>query len=223
MAYKLKKPKNDSQDEDWMVTYADAVTLLLCFMVLLISVSEPKDAEFKKIQAAFMKAVESQIENPFTDLYNDIQSMISENMLEGMMSVEETEDGLVVEIASSSFYEPGSATFKPEAIPVLIDLAVLLEEFDYEDYLIEVEGHTDDVPMSGDNPVFPTNWELSAGRASQVARFFEQENLEHERLRVKAFADTEPKVPNLDERGEPIPENREINRRIAIKVERVTD
>ncbi len=220
---KINKRRKQKDDEDWMTTYADAVTLLLCFLVLLISVSEPKEAEFKQVQAAFLKAVESEIESPFTDLYNDIQSMISENRLESMMSVEETENGLIVEIASSSFYEPGSATFRDIAIPVLLDLAILLEDFDYEDYIIEVEGHTDDSPMSGKNVAFPTNWELSAGRASRVVRFFTEENLSHERMRVKAFADTVPKVPNLDDSGMPIPENREINRRIAIKVERNTD
>ncbi len=219
MAYKPKKNKAGGVEEDWMTTYADAITLLLCFFVLLISVSEPKEGEFKKIRKAFMQAVEVEIEEPFEELAMDIQSMISENALDESMSVEETERGLVVEIASSSFYESGSAEFKPLAIPVLLDLTLILETFDYEDYMIEVEGHTDDVPMSGQGQ-FPTNWELSAGRATRVVRFFIEEELEKDLMRARAYADTEPKVPNRDDAGNAIPENQELNRRIAIRVER---
>ncbi len=222
MAYQQKKSKASGDEDDWMTTYADAITLILCFLVLLVSVSEPKEQEFSQLRAAFMEANESEIDEPFTDLYNDVQTLIAENMLEEVMSVEETETGLIVEISSSSFYESGSAEFTQAAVPVLLDLAFLLEDFDYEDYVIEVEGHTDNVPIRG-STLFPSNWELSAGRASRVVRFFIDEELEKQRMRVKAFGDTRPKVPNEDENGNPIAENQSLNRRIAIIVDRKTD
>lgn len=223
MPYKKKATGGGgSGEDDWLTTYADAITLLLCFFVLLISVSEPDEGEFKKVRKAFMQAVEVVEEEPMAELAEDISQMISENMLGEMMSVEETEKGLIVEIASSSFYESGSAEFKELAIPVLLDLTLLLEQFDVEDYTIEVEGHTDDVPMSGKG-AYPTNWELSAARATRVVRFFIEEKLDKQLMRARAYADTEPKVPNLDEFGNPIPENRELNRRIAIRIERRTD
>jgi chemotaxis protein MotB len=213
-----RKPKEDSAD-DWMTTYADALTLLLCFMILLISISEPKEAEYNQIRKAFMETTKSEISNPFTDLFIDMQNMISNQSLEQIMSVEETEKGIVVEIASSSFYKPGSVEFKPLAVPILLDIALILQDFSYEDYVIQVEGHTDDSPTNGSG-LLATNWELSAGRAARVVRFFIEETLDKERMRVKAYADTRPKVPNRDENGNPIPENREINRRIVIEVER---
>lgn len=216
----IKKVKSgNNEGDDWLATYADAMTLLLCFMVLLISISEPKEAEYNQIRKAFMETTKSEISDPFTDLFMDVQSMIAQQSLEQIMSVEETETGIVVEIASSSFYKPGSVEFKPLAIPILLDIALILQDFHYEDYVIQVEGHTDDTPMNGTGAI-PTNWELSAGRAARVVRFFINEELEKDRMRLKAFADTKPKVPNRDERGNPIPQNREINRRIVIEVER---
>ncbi len=214
-----KKRKVSDEDEDWMTTFSDVVTLLLCFFVILISISEPKQSELEKVRAMFMSAfVEHEIESPFTDLMEQVESLIEERELEQEMSVEETEKGLMLELSSSSFYESGSAEFREEAIPILMDLVVLLNDFDYEDYLVEVEGHTDDVPIS--TARFPSNWELSAGRATRIVRFFIDEGQEREKMRAAGFAEVEAKVPNLDEFGNPIPENRELNRRVVVRIER---
>jgi len=216
---KKKPPPPQEADEDWMTTYSDVVTLLLCFFVILISVSEPKQSELEKVRAQFMSAfVESEVESPFTQLREQVETMIEEQQIEQDMSVEETDKGLVLELSSASFYEPGSAEFRKEALPVLQGLATILNDFDYEDYLVEVEGHTDDVPIK--TAKFPSNWELSAARAASVVRYFIDGGQEKEKMRVAGFADVEPKVPNIDEFGNPIPENRELNRRITIRVER---
>ncbi len=216
--FKKKKP-DEGLDEEWMTTFCDVISLLLCFFVILLSVSEPKQSELEKVRAQFMSAfVESDVASPFTELMQKIEVMIQEQQMDSEMSVEETDKGLVLELSSGSFYKPGSAEFRDEAIPVLKDVALILNDFDYEDYLVEVEGHTDDVPIH--TQVFPSNWELSSARASGVVRFFIDQGQEKEKMRVSGFADVEPKVPNIDEFGNPIPENRALNRRIAIRVER---
>ena len=216
--FKKKKP-DEGVDEEWMTTFCDVISLLLCFFVILLSVSEPKQSELEKVRAQFMSAfVESEVESPFTELMQQVEMMIQEQQMESEISVEETDKGLVLELSSGSFFKPGSAEFQEEAIPVLKDLATILNDFDYEDYLVIVEGHTDDVPIK--TAKFPSNWELSSARASSAVRFFIDEGQEKEKMRVSGFAEVEPKVPNLDEFGNPIPENRELNRRIAIRVER---
>jgi chemotaxis protein MotB len=220
MAYKKSSKNSVTVEEDWMVTYADAITLLLCFFVLLLSIMEPKKEKFETMRSAFAEAVDGKAEQPFTDLTSDIQSMIQEKMMEDSMSVEQTERGMIIELSSGAFYATGSAEFKDDAIPMLMDLVDMIKDFNYDEYRIDVEGHTDDVPMSGKDRAFPTNWELSSGRASRVVRFFIEEGLEEQRMKVLSYADTKPKVPNLDEEGNPIPENRELNRRIAIVIER---
>ncbi len=219
MTYKkLKNTSSGEGEDDWLVTYSDAVTLVLCFFVLLISISEPNVAKFEQVKEQFSEEKKDK-SKPFEELSQEMQAMISENMLDETISVEQTERGIIVEISSSSFFEKGNAQFKPRAVPILLDMAAILEDFDYDDYLIEVEGHTDDTPLSGAGQ-FPSNWELSGARASGVVRFFIDEGLSKERMRVKAYADITPRVPNIDEEGNPIEENREINRRIAIKIER---
>jgi chemotaxis protein MotB len=218
MAFHNRHKKKQEEDEAWLMTYADTITLLMAFFIILLTLSEPKQERIEALGAVLSEAMDSEISQPFTDLNQNIQMMIVENMMEESMSVEETNRGLVIEIASSSFYESGSAEFKKDAIPVLLDLATLLAEFDYEDYTIKVAGHTDDSPIN--STLFPSNWELSAGRATRVIRFFIEEGIDSKRLSVEAFAETKPKVPNLDDKGNPVPENRELNRRIQIAVER---
>ena len=218
-AYKKLNQTSNESEEDWLVTYSDAVTLILCFFVLLISISEPNKEKFEQIKEQLSEQLKEDVSKPFEELSQDIQAMISEQMLDETVSVEETERGIIIEISASSFFESGKAQFKAKAVPILLDISAILQDFDYEDYLIEVEGHTDDVPLKGSGQ-FPSNWELSGARASGVVRFFIEEGLQKERMRAKAFADTQPKVPNIDEESNPIEENREINRRIAIKIER---
>jgi chemotaxis protein MotB len=75
------------------------------------------------------------------------------------------------------------------------------------------------MPIRSDR--FPTNWELSAARAARIVRFFGENQVEKNRLKASGFADTKPKVPNLDDQGRPIAENRATNRRIEVKVERM--
>ena len=85
-------------------------------------------------------------------------------------------------------------------------------------YSIDIEGHTDDAPIS--TPQFPSNWELSSARASAVARFLIGRGIKPERISVIGYADTKPKVPNRNAAGNPIPENRQENRRVMVRVER---
>lgn len=214
-----KKSHHEEAEENWLMSYADMITLLLCFFVILLSVSEPKTSEMEKIRAQFKSSfVKEIVETPFITLKQKLEAMIEQQQAESDISVEETDRGLVLELSSGSFFEPGSADFRPEATPVLNELTEILNQFDYEDYLVIVEGHTDDVPIK--NARFPSNWELSSGRASSVVRFFLDHGQEKEKMRVSGLADVQPKVPNLDEFGNPVPENRELNRRIAIRVER---
>lgn len=221
MPLKLKVKTKDEDTEAWLVTYADAVTLVLCFFILLFSVSEPKDSEFKKISEAFKAAgfIEQEQSDPFETLREELEIMIENNALEKVMSVEESDDGITLELSSSSFYHSGSSKFRREAIPILQQVADVLRDFDYDAYEIHVDGHTDDVPIRSER--YPSNWELSAGRATNIVRFFIADGLTRELMQATGHADTEPKVPNLDEDGNPIPANRELNRRVTVRVERV--
>ncbi len=219
----LKPPKKEEENsEAWLITYADAVTLVLCFFILLFSVSEPKPSAYKQIADSFAAARFTQEEeqsDPMDNVQQELEIMVENNALEQVMSVEETEDGIQLELSSSSFYHSGSAKFKREAVPILLQVADVLRDFNFDAYEIQVQGHTDDVPMR--SKMFASNWELSAARATNIVRFLIANDLKPELMQATGYADTRPKVPNLNVDGNPIAANRKLNRRIVIQIERV--
>lgn len=217
------KKKEHHEDESWLLTYADFITLLMCFFVIILSMSEPKQADIELLQDALeeFKTKTTDKAKPFNDLFDKLQKVVDEMQMEEAISIEKTNRGVLLELSASSFYDPGSANFRKEAIPVLEKMATTLAAFDYEDYLCQIDGHTDDAPIQ--TPQFPSNWELSAVRATTVIRFLIDHGMEKDKMRSAGYADVLPKVPNLDEFGNPIDENRELNRRVVIKVERKLD
>lgn len=216
--------KHEEAEENWLISYADMITLLLCFFVIILSVSEPKKEQLEAVSESFqegVKAEKKQQQDVMDELKQDIETMIVDDALEEAMSVAETEKGLVIDLSTAAFYESGSATIREDAIPYLSRMTDILKTFDLDEKLIYVTGHTDDAPIH--TKEFPSNWELSAVRATRIIRFFTDKGMDHLLMRSGGFADTEPKVPNLDEFGNPIPENRELNRRISIKIEAVPE
>ena len=123
-------------------------------------------------------------------------------------------------MASESFFKPGTAELNPDKAPALAEMAAAMKKADYLDCRIVVEGHTSDVPPAN-TALYPSNWEFSAARAARLARFFVEQGLAPNMIEAAGYADTQPEVPNLDESGKPIPDNRTKNDRIVIKFERV--
>lgn len=216
----LPKPKpHEEAEENWLMSYADMITLLLCFFLILLSVSQPKQSEMEALSKKFSSAVSDvEIKTPFTDLMTSFQQVVETNNLEQVISVEETDDGIMLELSSSSFYKPGSAEFQDWAKPILDEIAAALNNFDYRDYIVKIEGHTDDSPIH--TAQFPSNWELSAVRATTLVRYFIDQGQESEKLMAQGYAATMPKVPNRDELNNPIPANQALNRRVVIRIER---
>ncbi|MFO1242896.1 MAG: flagellar motor protein MotB [Rickettsiales bacterium] len=216
------KKKHEEAEENWLISYADMITLLLCFFVILLSVSEPKKEQLEAVSEAMKQAIndakkEEKKQDPMEDLKQDLETMIVDDALEEAMSVAETEKGIVIDLSTAAFYESGSATIRKDAEPYLQRMTEILKKFDLDEHLINVIGHTDDAPIH--TAEFPSNWELSAVRATRIVRFFADNGIDHHILRSSGFADTEPKWRNLDDLGNPIEENRERNRRITIKIE----
>jgi len=205
------------QEDDWMTTYGDMVTLLLGFFILLASISKVDMALFEQVQAGMAKGMgKRDIETPIENLKQEMKQILVQMNVDDVSSVGSDTSGVVIEFASSSFFEPGSAALREEALPVLRRVADTLNADIYKSFQVEVQGHTDDTPIH--TPQFPSNWELSAERATGVVRFFIADQMVPARLRAVGLADVAPKVPNLDPFGNPLPANREINRRIVIRV-----
>ncbi|MCI5048867.1 MAG: OmpA family protein [Rickettsiales bacterium] len=216
-----RKKEDDFNPDEWLITYADAVTLILCFFILMFSVSKPDPDAFKKLAESMQAAGFESEENlePHDMLAEEMEILIESSTLEETMSVEQTDKGVTLELSSGAFYHGGSAKFSREAIPILKQVAQVLADFDFDAYEIQVDGHTDDVPIKSNK--FPSNWELSAARAANIVRFFIAYGITPEIMRAAGYAETRPKVPNKDANGNGIPRNRELNRRIIVRVERV--
>lgn len=242
-----------SHADDWLMTYADMITLLLCFFIVFLSMSVPKkapEAQVQKPQVAEETARPPTIMQGNLPLHGMKVATFRTQFLEEEEPKEETpppkpepvvekrveaqpappppvkkEEGpkgdriTTLEMNSATFFDVGSATLSEGGQEVLNGVTETLVSDQYRDYVITIEGHTDDAPIS--TPQFPSNWELSTARAAAVVHYFLKQGIPPQRLRAAGYADTFPKVPNRDEAGNPIPENQAANRRVVIKLEKI--
>jgi len=212
-----KKQEAKEESEDWLTTYADAITLLMAFFVMLLTFAEFDIPAYEELSSALASNIGGRDEQSKTQsLKIDAQDIIYEAQADQVVSVGSDDKGVTIELQSNAFFKPASAEIVAAAIPVLEKLADTLASPNYELYNIVVEGHTDDSKIR--TAKFPSNWELSSARASTVVRMFEKNNVARERLQATGYADIRPKVPNLDLEGKPIPENRATNRRVVLRL-----
>ncbi len=214
----MKKKPEEPLDEGWMATYGDMVTLLLCFFVMMATVSKPDLALFEQIQASMNNALGNKNnERPLQLMKADLEDDIKSTDISDKMSLGSDSQGLVLELDGDTFFTQGSAELSSKAISVLKRISATLLSERYKNFKFSIEGHTSDEKFS--SPQFPSNWELSSARASTVVRFLEERGIPRVRMQAVGLYDVSPKYPNLDVYGEPIPNNRKRNRRVVIHIE----
>ncbi|OHC73900.1 MAG: hypothetical protein A3G18_09880 [Rhodospirillales bacterium RIFCSPLOWO2_12_FULL_58_28] len=204
--------------EDWLLTYSDTVTLLMTFFVMMLSFANFDVPAMQEASDAIAKEIggkEGEV-NPTKQMKMDLQDMVTDMQADQAIKVTTDGRGVVLELASSAFYKPGSADIREEAVPVLVQVAEMLTAPRYRLFMIDIEGHTDDDPIS--TARYPSNWELSANRAAGVVRLFIKEKMDAERLSASGYAETRPKFPNRDAEGNAIPENQADNRRVLARI-----
>lgn len=218
----LQPPKRPEEPtDDWLFTYADLVTLLFAFFVLLFAISSLEKKDLGRISSALKERgfVEAELahEDPYMEATKELELSLGASGFDQYMTVSRKDGTIEIELAATSFYMPGSAKFTKSAVPMLDAITpVLTQLVELGTTVVEVEGHTDDSPIS--TAQFPSNWELSSARASNAVRFFIARGLPANKLRAVGYADTQPKAENHDRTGAPIPANQELNRRVVIKV-----
>lgn len=213
-----------------MATFADMVTLLLCFFVLLLSFANNDLAKFKELLGSIREAFGVKVERKEADYLSLIPSDVerkevkmdsNDKKLLGLVlrikallneddttrkstGVKADQDGALVTTDTASLFEPGTARLKPGADRVLDKVISILKEHNYN---LVVRGHTDNIEKP--SPKYPTNWELSAARAASALRYIiEKGGIAPKRLKAVGYADTQPLVKN------DTPENRKKNRRL---------
>jgi chemotaxis protein MotB len=223
--------------ERWLISYADLITLLFAFFVVMYAISIVNEGKYQVLSDALGDAfggrgaatqVNTNVEPvlPLSHIINrkrneaarreqermgvmarELSATLLPLVKSGQVRVTQNARGVSVEINASVLFEQGQAVLDPEAREVLGAVAGLLRD---DTHRIEVEGHTDDVPIA--SPVYPSNWELSTARAASVVRLFIDNGLPPARLSAIGFADTRPVAPNTEAAGQT------RNRRVAVTI-----
>ena len=220
-----KPPEDPPGDEGlppWMATFADMVTLLLCFFVLLLSFAQQSEEKFRdalgSLKGAFgvreVRAVSDEMaqfntsseatEKMASSISHDQRLLLSvvmrvKSMLEKLdvklkegAGVSADRDGVVFRASSAALFKENTAELKPEAAKVLDAVVKILKDYKLN---IVVRGHTDDRPIH--TAKYPSNWELSAARAAVALDYLiNKGGIEINRAKAVGYADTRPEVPN---------------------------
>ncbi len=205
------------EDEGWLITYADTITNLMALFIMMLAVSTVDLNAFEQVSAQLQKDFTGkETARPISEIKQQIERIVESKGLEDQVEVSQDKKGVVVEFSSSILFSSGKAELLPAIKPTFAEIAEELKNETYRSYTIEVEGHTDDNPIR--TAEFPSNWELSARRATNVIRFMLDADVEKARLKAAGYADIHPKVPNRDTAGKPIAVNQARNRRIVIRL-----
>lgn len=216
---KKRKPPEDTEDnsELWLVSYADMMTLIACFFILMMAFANYDPAGFtqktKEIARHFNKDKYKSSDTKMRFLQEEIARHPE---LKKMTKISVIDDELVISFSGSALFESGQYTFKDEVIPVLDGMIDIIKTQNSQ-YNIIVEGHSDNQPMGSSSP-FTSNWALSGARAASVVERFEFFGFSPKNLKALGLGSSKPLAPNEDENGIPILENLKVNRRVVIKV-----
>lgn len=224
----IPKRKRPVPDGGWRLTLADMMTLILCFFVVMLSVSKIDPNRYEAMSGILAEAMKGKAAPSKRETEQAVAPMDrkSRNLFElelelakligresRAVNLKLRPDAVAINLKGGVFFQLGSADLTSEAISILDKLAHPLTDAHYK---LTVEGHSDNLPIKSSQ--FPSNWELSSARASSVARFFIAQGFPKDDIRVMGLADTEPLAPNTDKAGNSLPDNQAMNRRVVILV-----
>ncbi|MEO1022925.1 MAG: OmpA family protein [Bacteroidota bacterium] len=210
--------EEEIEESEWLLTYSDIITLLLAFFAVLIAVSYVDINLWEQLKQGLRSEInkEENVRTPLAEVKRDLDELLAEEKTRGLVDITLGKDGIKLFFNSSSFYTSGEAELLPTGQQIIDKVTQAMNAIDYYKFNVDVEGHTDNVPIQ--TARFPSNWELSVARASEVVKFFIQEGIESDRLKASGYADTKPVVPHIDASGNQIIENRALNRRIVVRI-----
>jgi chemotaxis protein MotB len=231
-----KKHEEHENHERWLVSYADFITLLFAFFVVMYSISSVNEGKFRTVSDSIKAALNPIVSpanvavpftigqnkavtvNPTIDTVKEpavrrlreiMRSLKNETQLDIIQMKELSNGDIVLTLPDTVLFRTGEAVLRPEALPFIQAISEVLIDLDRH---VRVEGHTDNVPIR--TVQFPSNWELSATRAVTVVRTLsEQYGLQGDHLTAVGHADSRPLADNLT------PEHRAKNRRVEIVVQ----
>jgi chemotaxis protein MotB len=225
--------------ERWLVSYADFITLLFAFFVVMYAISSVNENKYRILSEALGSAFSNSSGPPvvhsepapsivppkptlqeraanaafrrekeyMTGIARSILSVLQPLVSQGKVRVTQSSRGVGVEINASVLFAPGEAKLSHESVQALTAVAKVLKD-DHHD--LRIEGHTDNIPIS--NFMFPSNWELSAVRASSVVRLFVENGIAEQRMTAVGHGSNQPLMSNDTAEG------RQRNRRVQLMI-----
>lgn len=149
------------------------------------------------------------VDDEFYQLYTTLGQYIKDNSIPAEVEISETQTEILIRFKDYILFDIGKADLKQEAIVILDNVAGVLEKFISEVEMVRVDGHTDSVPINTN--IYPTNWELSGGRAARVIRYFQEvHGFEGDKLSFAGFGQYYSIDDNQTDEG------RSRNRRVDI-------
>lgn len=221
----------------WLVSYADFITLLFAFFVVMYAFAKADQKKQRQVTASINAAFKSmgmpmppipeqepvpdpnavvnddllspqEVKSDLERIHRALDGTLAGELKAGNVSITMGPDGLVISLREAGFFDSGSAVPKPAALPTLRRIAASLEATPYG---LRIEGHTDNVPIH--TAEFDSNWELSATRATRIARIFlALKTVPPDRLAAAGFAEFHPVA------GNDTPEGRAQNRRVDVVI-----
>lgn len=226
-----QQEESKSGAPEWVVTFGDMMTLLLCFFVLLLSFSTMEAERFKIIAGYIREAFGVQLNRHYTEIpsgntvvavefnppsssttviLDRIVDLLHDMSLDTMANAEEDNDGVRIRLDGELVFKGGQAELTDKSKLFLDYVAETILDADASAI---VEGHTDNVPIH--SGIFPSNWELSGARATAVVRYLESRGVPGSMLEAVAYGDTRPLTENYTEEG------RRKNRRVEILIQKI--
>ncbi|MCP3921217.1 MAG: flagellar motor protein MotB [Desulfobacterales bacterium] len=214
----------EEEGATWLTTYGDLVTLLLCFFVILYAMSTLDKKKFElaaeslksSFGTGFYREYIESPESPDTeipldtnsfgeeDVVKDIKKFIKQKKVGKYIKLKELDGVITITLSGGLLFSSGKSNLKPKARKVLDDVISIISE--YEEYNVNIKGHTDNVKVRSAR--FPSNWELSAVRATTVLRYVVYGGISPKRMTATGYAHTIPVRPNNSTA------NRKKNRRV---------
>ena len=221
----------------WLVSYADFITLLFAFFVVLYAFAKADQKKQQQVTASINAAFRSmgmpmapvpeeatvpdpnavvnddllspdEVKDDLERIHRVLNGTLAGQLQAGTVSIAMGREGLVISLREAGFFDSGSALPKPAALPTLRQIAASLAGTPYS---LRVEGHTDNVPIH--NADFDSNWELSTARATRIARLLlALKAVSPDRLSAAGYAEFHPVASNSTAQG------RAQNRRVDVVI-----
>lgn len=235
-------PEEHENHERWLVSYADFITLLFAFFVVMYAMSSLNEGKYKvlteSLEGIFSEPMRSfkpipigeerpssltpgipgggpsniASSDPLDLIGQGVQQAFSDLVGTGQISLRGNEMWLEIELSSNLLFPSGGAIPNDNAFDLIDKIAVILAPYQNA---IRVEGFTDDQPIKSAS--YPTNWELSVSRAASIVRLLAMHGVDPHRLSAVGYGEYRPIADNATGTG------RARNRRVVLAVARDTD